>query len=318
MTLLASPSPCLVIFGPTASGKSDLALALADRYRGTIINADSMQIYKDLRLLTARPSVEDETAQPHRLYGVLDGDQVCSAADWRALALAEINAVLAEGRVPILCGGTGFYLKAMVEGLSPMPEIPPDLRVDVRARVEALPGAEAWDWLQRIDPVAAARIEPMDKQRISRALEVFESTGRPLTDWQAQPLSGPPPGLAFTTFALNPPRDVLRSRCDLRFDWMMERGALEEVETLLTRNLPSDRPLMRAVGVPELAAYIRGELPRDDAVARAKAATRQYAKRQSTWLKNQIITSFSKNEQFSKRSEGDFFAFIEENGLIKV
>lgn len=308
---------CPVVFGPTASGKSAAAIALAQRYDGVVINADSMQIYRDLRVLTARPSAEEEAQAPHRLYGILDGAETCSAADWRERALKEITEAAEAGKVPILCGGTGFYIKALTEGLSPMPEIPEETRRAVRERVDAAPGADAWEELQRIDPQAADRIEPMDRQRIARALEVHEVTGRTLSDWQAEPLSGAPEGVRFVKTVLHPPRDILVERCDRRLDQMVELGAVAEVEALIARALPADRPILRAVGVPEFTGYLKGDWTLEEAISRAKTATRRYAKRQATWLKTQFISDFYISAQFSERSMGDFFAFIEENGLIR-
>lgn len=295
-----------------------MAMALARAFDGVVINADSMQIYRDLRILSARPSPEEEAEVPHRLYGVLDGDDICSAARWRDLAKAEIAEAQSAGRLPILCGGTGFYIKALTEGLSPMPEVPAEVRAKIRAEVAASPGVTAWDRLQNLDPVAAARIEPMDMQRISRALEIYAATGRILTDWQNDPLDGPPPGLRFLTCVMVPPRADLVARCDARLDAMMAQGALEEVGTLLARGIPPDRPIMRAVGVPELSAYLAGQTSFPEALAQAKIATRRYAKRQATWAKNQIIPNFIVNEKFSESLMGKFFAFIEENGLIQV
>ena len=309
---------CPVIFGPTASGKSAAAAALAKALDGIVVNADSMQVYRDLRLLTARPSEEEEAAVPHRLYGILDGDETCSAADWRRLALAEIDAAAAAGKVPILCGGTGFYIKALTDGLSPMPAVPDAVRDRVRREVAEAPGVSAWDRLEALDPAAAARIEPMDRQRISRALEIFEATGRPLSEWQALPAEGPPPDLHFLKIALRPPRSDLVARCDARFDRMMEEGAPDEVAALKARGLSPERPIMRAVGVPELIAYLEGEVPLDAAVADAKTATRRYAKRQMTWMKGQYVADFEVNEQFSESLVGKIFSFIEENGLISL
>ncbi len=309
---------CPVIFGPTASGKSAAAAALAKALDGIVVNADSMQVYRDLRLLTARPSEEEEAAVPHRLYGILDGDETCSAADWRRLALAEIDAAAAAGKVPILCGGTGFYIKALTDGLSPMPAVPDAVRDRVRREVAEAPGVSAWERLEALDPAAAARIEPMDRQRISRALEIFEATGRPLSEWQALPAEGPPPDLHFLKIALRPLRSDLVARCDARFDRMMEEGALDEVAALKARGLSPERPIMRAVGVPELVAYLEGEVPLDAAVADAKTATRRYAKRQMTWMKGQYIADLEINGQFSESLTGKIFSFIEENGLISL
>jgi tRNA dimethylallyltransferase len=308
---------CLVLFGPTASGKSALAMDLARTLDGTVINADSMQIYRDLRILTARPPAEDEAAVPHRLYGVMDAAERCSASLWRDRAVEEIRAASAARRVPILCGGTGFYIKALTQGLSPMPEIPPEIRRTVRAEVDVAPGTEAWERLRAADPQAARRIEPMDRQRIARALEVLAATGRTLSDWQAVPPTGPPADLRFTLIALDPPRAALRAACDARLDAMLAAGALEEVRALMARDLPPDRPLLRAVGVPELAAHLAGACSLATALEDAKTATRRYAKRQTTWLKTQIIPDYRLTAQYSERFLPDILSFVEEIGLIR-
>ena len=317
MTEPDSRPTCLILFGPTASGKSAMAMAIAEAFRGTVINADSMQVYRDLRVITARPSEEEETQVPHRLYGYLDASEISSAAGWRDEAVRETRAAIDEGRLPILCGGTGFYLRAMTHGLSPIPEIPDAIRMATRAQVEDGSPVRSWERLQEIDPASASRIEPMDRQRIARALEVFEATGRTLTDWQSDPPEGAPTDIRFVTFTLAPPRDQLVRHIENRFEHMVEHGALDEVAALLDRNLPDDRPALRAVGVPELASHIRGEQSLDSAIDAAKIATRQYAKRQMTWLKRQIISDFVKNAQYSKSLDTEIFAFIEENGLIR-
>jgi tRNA dimethylallyltransferase len=316
---LAHPGdmPVIVLYGPTASGKSGLALALARALDGVVINADSMQVYRDLRVLTARPSPADEATVPHRLYGVLDADDICTAARWRDMAIAEIDAARANDKVAILCGGTGFYLRALTEGLSPIPDIPDRIRAETRALVEADPVA-AWERMRDNDPDSARRIEPMDRQRISRALEVLAATGRTLSDWRAEPLVGAAKDMRFLRIALDPPRRILRERCDARLEAMVADGALAEVEALTARALRADRPATRAVGVPEFAAHLRGEIDLVEALARAKAATRQYAKRQATWMKTQYVSDFVEIEQFSERSMGRILSFIRENGLIRV
>jgi len=312
------PRPiCLILFGPTASGKSAMAMAIADAFRGTVINADSMQVYRDLRVITARPSEEEESQVPHRLYGHLDASEISSAAGWREDAVRETRSAIHEGRLPILCGGTGFYLRAITHGLSPIPEIPDAIRMATRTQVEDGSPVRSWERLQEIDPASAARIEPMDRQRIARALEVFEATGRTLTDWQSDPPEGAPTDIRFVTMTLAPPRDQLVRHIENRFEHMVAHGALDEVAALLDRNLPDDRPALRAVGVPELASHIRGEQSLDCAIEAAKIATRQYAKRQMTWLKRQIVSDFTKNTQYSKSLDAEIFAFIEENGLIR-
>lgn len=305
----------IVLVGPTASGKSAMALAAARKFDGTVINADSMQVYKDLSIVTARPTAEEEAEAPHMLYGILDGGEVCSAARWRNLAEEALSICEAQSRLPIFCGGTGFYIKALLEGLSPMPEVSPDVRTEVRAGLERLGSAGLHAWLGQEDPVMAARLNPSDGQRIARALEVKRSTGRSLADWQDEPLSGPPAGWSFLTVALLPPREWLRDRINVRFRQMIDQGAMKEVEKLLAKGLPPDCPVMRAVGVPELANAIKGVWSLDEAVERASAASRQYAKRQYTWIRNQIIANLTIKEQFSEKTYGDFFAFICENGL---
>ncbi len=308
-------SPVLTILGPTASGKSACALDVAEEFGGTVINADSMQLYRSLRLLTARPSAAEEARVPHRLYGVLSGDDVCSAHRWRALAEAAVREALGEGRLPILCGGTGFYLKAMLEGLSPMPEVPDDVRARVRDAVAAEGPANAHDRLAAIDPQAAARIAPADGQRIARALEVFEASGQTLSVWQAMPPSGPPAGLSFPTVVLAPPREVLVARIERRLEAMMAEGAVEEVRALLAEGLPEDVPIMKAVGVREIARHVRGDWSRPQALEAAVIATRQYAKRQMTWLRRQIIPDLSITQQYSEKSRDEIFAFIRANAL---
>jgi tRNA dimethylallyltransferase len=271
----------IVIAGPTASGKSAVALALARALGGTIINADASQLYADLRIITARPTPEEEAAAPHRLYGVLDGDDTASAARWAAMARAEIVAAEAAGRLPILVGGTGMYLRSLIDGLAPVPPIDAGVRAAVR---ELSPGA-VHAALEREEPGAAARLAPADQQRTRRALEVVRSTGRPLSAWQQQRhgrLEADVRGVVMTM-----PRPQLYARCEARFDAMLAAGAMEEVAALMARRLPADRPVLKAVGVPPLAACLAGDLPLAEAVARAKQDTRHYAKRQTTWFGNQ-------------------------------
>jgi tRNA dimethylallyltransferase len=248
-----------------------------------VINADSAQVYRDLRVLSARPSEEEMRGVPHRLFGEWDGAEPCSAADWAARAKREIeDAHLAE-QVPILVGGTGLYLRTLLDGIAPIPEIDPD----VRAAVRALPVEEAFQALQAEDPGRAAALEPGDVQRIARALEVVRSTGRRLAEWQRERSGGIGQAVDLHPLILLPPREWLYSRCDLRFERMMERGAVEEVEALLARGLVPALPVMRAIGVPEIAGYLRGEWSGEEAVARGQQATRNYAKRQYTWFRRQ-------------------------------
>lgn len=272
-----------LIAGPTASGKSALALALAERRGGTIVNADSAQVYKDLRIVSARPSQEDERRAPHRLYGYRDGAAPCSAADWACDAKAAIAEAHGAGRVPILCGGTGLYLRTLLDGIAPVPDIDPD----VRAAVRALPVAESHALLAREDPEAAARLRTSDTSRVARALEVIRATGRPLAAWQAERVGGIGGTVRLRPLLLLPARDWLYARCDARFDAMMSDEGLAEVSSLLARNLPPSLPVMRAIGVRDIAAFLRGEATRQEALAAGRQATRRYAKRQYTWFAHQ-------------------------------
>jgi tRNA dimethylallyltransferase len=279
------PNPRLaLIAGPTASGKSALALALAERHCGTVINADSAQVYRDLRVLSARPSPEEEARVPHRLFGTIDGAESCSAARWAEDAKDAIAEARAAGHLPILVGGTGLYLRTLIDGIAPVPEIDPVIRAEVRA----MPVAEAHAVLARLDPAAAARLRSTDTTRVARALEVIRSTGRPLAEWQAERVGGIGGAVMLLPLVLLPDRGWLLERCDRRLAAMFDAGAIEEVERLIARrDVPPDAPVRRAIGVPEIAAMLAGEIDRDTALERARLATRQYAKRQYTWFRNQ-------------------------------
>jgi len=284
------PVTVALIAGPTASGKSALALELARLLPATIINADASQVYRDLRIVSARPSQEEEDEQPHRLFGYLDGAQSCSAARWAADAREETTQASAQGRLPILVGGTGMYIRTLLEGIAPVPEIDPEIRAEVRA----LSVEDAYRTLLPADPVAAARLAPTDTTRIARALEVIRSTGRPLSEWQTVRTGGIGEAIRLVPMILLPPRDWLYARCDQRFEAMMAPDGIAEVEALLARNLDPDLPVMRAIGVPDIAAFLRGEISRDAAIASGQTATRQYAKRQYTWFRNQPPADWSR------------------------
>jgi tRNA dimethylallyltransferase len=261
--------PLVVIAGPTASGKSALALALAQQIRGVIVNADSAQMYRDLSVLSAAPTNEELKAAEHRLYGIQDGALPCSAAEWAAMARREIADVHASGRTPILAGGTGLYLRTLLDGIAPVPAIDSAIRERVRQAAVDQNRAE----LEKLDPDAAARLNPADTTRINRALEVILSTGRTLGE--LRPL------------ILLPPRKWLYARCDDRFARMVDEGAVAEVEALLARNLNPNLPVMRAIGVREIARYLLSAVSLDDAIAAGRQATRRYAKRQYTWFAHQ-------------------------------
>jgi tRNA dimethylallyltransferase len=283
-----TPSPPILIAGPTASGKSALALQLAERHGGIVINADSMQVYAELRILTARPGPEDTRRVPHRLYGHVAASEPYSVARWLADVAAALAEAAAVGARPIIVGGTGLYFKALTEGLSPVPAISPEVRRRWRdAAAEAPPGALHAELAAR-DAIMAERLEPGDSQRIVRALEVLEETGRSLADWQAVPGRPLVDSADATRILINLPRAELHQRSDQRFDLMLSSGALDEVKALLALALPADAPAMRALGVAPLAAHLRGVLPREEAGARAKAETRQYIKRQQTWARRHM------------------------------
>ena len=279
-----SPRPRLaLIAGPTASGKSALALALAERTNGVVINADASQVYADLDVLSARPSAAEMARAPHRLFGFMDGAEACSAARWADEAKREITAAHAVGKLPILVGGTGLYIRTLLDGIAPVPEID----AAVRAAVRAMPVAEAYAALTREDAPAAARLAPADSARTMRALEVIRSTGRSIIDWRAEKAGGIGDAVDLDPLILLPPREWLTARCDARFEAMLKHGAIAEVEALLVRDLAPDLPVMRAIGVPEITGWLRGEMTRDGMIERAQAATRQYAKRQYTWFSRQ-------------------------------
>ncbi len=283
-----SRPPLALIAGPTASGKSDLAvrlaLALIEQGRpAVVINADSAQVYADLGVLSARPSTNEMQSVPHRLFGTWDGATACSAADWAEAARREIAEAHAGGIVPILVGGTGLYMRTLLDGIAPVPQIDPAVRRDTRA----LSLDEARAALNREDPEAAARLNPNDTSRIVRALEVVRSTGRPLRAWQAEKVGGIGQSVELHAAVLLPERDWLYERCDRRFALMLDHGAIEEVEALLARQLDPALPVMRAIGVPEISAFLAGEITREALVESGAQATRNYAKRQYTWFRNQ-------------------------------
>jgi tRNA dimethylallyltransferase len=275
--------PVALIAGPTASGKSVLALALAEAAGGVIVNADSAQVYRDLPLLSAAPAENELSRADHRLYGYLDGAVPCSAADWAGAAKREIRHIHAQGQLPILAGGTGLYLRTLVEGIAPVPEIDPE----VRRRVRQAPVEENRALLVELDPERATRLKPTDQLRIARALEVVLSTGRPLAEWQQQREGGIGEEIELRTLILLPPREWLYRRCDERFAHMVEQGAIEEVSALLARSLDPALPVMRGIGVREIAAHLGGEVSLEQTIAAVQQATRRYAKRQYTWFAHQ-------------------------------
>jgi tRNA dimethylallyltransferase len=284
----AASSKAVLIAGPTASGKSALALALAQTHDAVIINTDSMQVYRDLRVITARPTPEEEAVVPHRLYGHVDAAVNFSAGSWVADAAVALGQACAQNRLPIFVGGSGLYFKALTSGLSAVPPIPVEVREGVRARLER-DGVEALHAeLARRDQATAERLKPRDRTRIARALEVVEATGRSLTDWHRD---GMPPLLPQGTFSalfMAPDRDELYARIDARFNAMLAAGALEEVAALAARRLDPLLPAMKAHGVPALIRHLKGEIALEEAANIARADTRHYAKRQFTWFRHQL------------------------------
>ncbi|MFA7429954.1 MAG: tRNA (adenosine(37)-N6)-dimethylallyltransferase MiaA [Rhodospirillaceae bacterium] len=299
----------ITVAGPTASGKSALALDLARAFDGVVINADSMQVYRELRVITARPSVEEEGQAPHRLYGVLPGAEVCSAGRWAEMAAAEVRAAWAAGKVPILCGGTGLYIHALTVGLSPVPAIPGDVRARARADMVELGNPAFHARLAAADPVMGARLDVGDTQRTIRAWEVLQATGRSLATWQAEP---PVPMIEASSFTLliEPPRDILYARCNARFAMMMEGGALDEVRGLDALGLPPAAPVMKALGVPELRGFLHGEATLEAAVTKAQQTTRNFAKRQGTWFKGQLRADETLRAQYSESLREEIFAKV--------
>jgi tRNA dimethylallyltransferase len=278
----------VLIAGPTASGKSALALELAQKRGGMVVNTDSMQVYRDLRVLTARPTEAEEAAVAHRLYGHVDAAINFSAGSWVADAANALDEARARKRVPIFVGGTGLYFKALTRGLSAIPPIPPEIRERVREML-AHDGVEALHAeLARCDPLSAERLKPRDRTRIARALEVREATGRSIADWHRDGLPPPLPPGSFQALFLAPERDALYARIDARFDAMLKAGALAEVERLAARKLDPLLPAMKAHGVPVLIRHLKGEIALAEAAEIGRADTRRYAKRQFTWFRHQL------------------------------
>lgn len=292
--------PVLIVAGPTASGKSALALDLAEAFDGVVINADSMQVYEELRVLTARPDATETARAPHRLYGVLSGREACSAGRWREMAMAEIADCHARGKLPIVTGGTGMYLNALTQGIAPIPDVPSHVRDSVSAQLTELGHERFFEKLKQDDPETAAGLDPTNTQRLIRAAEVFAHTGRGLASWHKEPVITPPASIHFKKLCYMPPRDILYDRCNRRFDLMIEQGAIDEVRHLLALNLPANAPVMKAVGVRELSAYLAGKMDLDTAKEKSRRETRRYAKRQLTWFRHQMNDKEIIDAQYSE------------------
>jgi len=311
MSSIPARRPVLVVAGPTASGKSALAVQLAEALHGAVINADSMQVYGDLRVLTARPSPGDEAMAPHRLYGVLDAAERGSVAWWRTAALAEITAAETAGRAAVLCGGTGLYLRALLEGIADIPPVPSEVADEATARYVRLGGEAFRDELRTLDPATADRLHPGDGRRLQRAWAVATATGRALSAWQAA-VPALPPGLSFRRVLLFPPRPVSAEAVERRFHAMIEAGAVDEVARLLARRLDPALPAMKAIGVREIGAYLEGRASLEQTVRDAVVATRQYAKRQRTWFRHQFRSDLRIDAQFSESGFEEIFPKIRE------
>ncbi|MFL9841772.1 tRNA (adenosine(37)-N6)-dimethylallyltransferase MiaA [Sphingomonas sp. ST-64] len=307
---MSAPLPRVaLIAGPTASGKSALAVELAKRTGGTVINADSAQVYAELRVLSARPSLEEEAQAPHRLFGHVTGSEDYSAARWADEAKAEIAAAHARGSLPILAGGTGMYIRTLLDGIAPVPPIDPAIRAEIRA----MPVTEAHTALTKLDPEAAERLNSADTTRVARALEVVRSTGRPLAAWQAERVGGIGETIDLAPLILLPDRAWLAERCDRRLVAMFEGGAVDEVRALLDRtDIADSAPVRRAIGVVEITAFLRGSLSREEALERAQAATRQYAKRQYTWLRHQPPVHWIRIDATDSFKQLSYFARFEQ------
>lgn len=280
----------IMIAGPTASGKSAFAIELANKHNGIIVNADSMQVYSELRILTARPSIQEESLAPHAMYGTINGNLAYSVGQWYNDVKKQLDHCRSQGLIPIFTGGTGLYFSSLLKGLSPVPEIPEDIRNHWREQATEVGAEKLHELLTERDPVMANQLMPTDPQRIARALEVLEATGKSLSEWQKQP--GTPLFSEENTerYVISPEREKLYERCNRRFDIMLEEGALDEVRELLKLNLSPDLPIMRALGVKPLQDYLEGNMSLEEAAEISKRDTRRYAKRQLTWLRSNMIT----------------------------
>jgi tRNA dimethylallyltransferase len=320
-----SAPTAIIVAGPTCSGKSALALALAEQLGGTVINADAMQVYRELRVLTARPTPQEEARVPHALYGIRPASEAGTAMWWRGEALAAIRTAFAEGRTPILCGGSGLYLATLTQTFADIPDPGEAARGEARAFLADHGPQATHARLAEIDPQTASNLRPTDSQRLARALEVVLGTGRGLSAWQADtpktPKDFPWP---IRAILLDPPRSALRAAIEDRFETMLRGGALDEVRALLAQNLPTALPAMRAHGVPELSAYLRGDLTLAEAATRARLVTGQYTKRQATWFRHRHIAAqdathrflarFEDSTQFMKTFLPDIINFIQAAG----
>jgi tRNA dimethylallyltransferase len=312
----------VIVAGPTCSGKSALALGLAQALNGVVINTDSMQVYRELRIVTARPTVAEEAQAPHALYGIRPAAEAGSVAWWRATALAMMDEAREAGRLPILCGGTGLYFLSLTDGIAEIPPIPEEARAEARWLLAEQGPRGLHDALAKVDQATAARLRPQDSQRVARAWEVWRGTGRGLASWQSEGASPAP--WCFSAVLIDPPRDALRTAIAGRFAAMVEQGALDEVRALLALGLDPALPAMRAHGVPELAAHLRGEATLAETCRRAEIVTGQYTKRQATWFRHRQLAPPERTHmiharvadltQFSESERTKIFRIIQTEG----
>ncbi len=289
----------IIVAGPTASGKSSLALDLALAFDGVVINADSMQVYKDTPIIAACPSAEDKAQVPHKLYEIYDASVNGTVVDWLEKAAAEIRQAWQDGKMPVVVGGTGLYLDNLINGTTPIPEADAQVRAEVRQLAEDIGVPALHEKLRLVDKESADRLSPNDTTRVTRAYEVFLQTGIPLSDWHKKPMIKKLPEAQFAVIKICPQSKELDERCYLRFDKMLAAGALDEICRLAAKNLAPNLPAMKALGVPELLAYLRGEIPLEEAVKLGKLHTRQYAKRQRTWFAGKLKADICLNECYN-------------------
>ncbi len=278
----------VVVAGPTASGKSSLAIDLACKYNGVVINADASQVYKDIPIISAAPDENDKVKVEHLLYGVLDADEKNSVSDWSKLVVEAIKNVWKQGKLPIVTGGTGFYIENLVKGVSPIPETKAEIKQKVADIFDKRGVSGVYETLQNVDGNGAKLVNSNDTTRVRRALEIFYDTGISISEWFQKPLVKILPEADFKVIVLLPKLSDLEEKCSLRFDIMMQNGALDEVKSLMDKNIAPEMPIMKAIGVPELISFIKGEIDLEKAVELAKLHTRQYAKRQLTWFRNRL------------------------------
>lgn len=297
-------NPVLIIAGPTASGKSALAIKVAQALNGVVLNCDAMQIYKDIPIIAATPNEKEKKQVEHRLFELYDCAKRGNVVEWLDLCVAEIKNLWAENRLPVVVGGTGFYIDALINGVTPIPEVPQEIRDKIRTRLQKDGLDSLYKYLLSVDEITALKIGANDKTRIVRALEIYEYTGVKVSDWYLKPLIKKLPEANFCVVKIIPSIDEIAERCKIRLDKMVfELGVIKEIETLVKRNLPEDLPAMKALGVPELSQFVRGETSLEEAIDLAKLHTRQYAKRQRTWLKNKLAADIVFEKPYTGQNE---------------